>query len=639
MTDSDDTPNLLGPESASAPEPDPDKKDADGVMVGMPRANAALELDDGERPDPTALVNETLLPVHGTVRLSPREMEVINHPAFQRLFEIFQLGQVHYVYRGATHMRGEHAIGALEVVTRMTDALERNGARRPPKLSENWQLGTPLTEPERQMTRLGALLHDVGHVAAGHTLEDELGVLAAHDADERLKMVLGASQWHGRSYRSLGELIDELYEAEAKAASPSDGPTLTAADIVLRLVSKDHDGEDVIPGSEFRFGVCRDLIGNTICADLLDYLHRDWLHLGKPRYFDERLFEYLEIRSRHVPSAERFEHKLVINLKGGTRPRPDAVTAVIDLLESRYQLAEIVLFHRVKVAAAAMLERIVAELLDVLRPANRKTELRGLLRELLECSDLEMLGLLEQRLARALQAVKKDEQARARLEGAIDLARRLRVRLLHKEFAAFYEDDLAGQGQSVRRRYNADPALSNPREVQADKQRAAAERLLALRVLEADFGLVPGSLVMYCPALTMNTKIAEVNVLLDGDVDKLAAVERRYLGVTGGHLAAQQERFRRLWRVTFAMERNALADFEDSDLRALLYETLEIAVLGKRPHTREPERALRGVAEELVRLTGSPWQGRELVVPASNRGLSTEWYPAGLPSLRAHIAG
>src|SRR5207244_2669309 len=82
----------------------------------------------------------------------------------------------------------------------------------------------------------------------------------------------------------------------------------------------------------------------------------------KPRYFDRRLLEYLEIRARLRGATP--EHRLVINLKGGIRPRPDAITAVIDLLESRYQLSETALFHRVKVAAAAMLERVFAELLD-----------------------------------------------------------------------------------------------------------------------------------------------------------------------------------------------------------------------------------------------------------------------------------
>jgi hypothetical protein len=85
----------------------------------------------------TALVHETLLPVSGMVRLSRRELDVIDHPAFQRLFEIYQLGQTHLVYRGATHTRGEHAIGTLEQATRLADAVCRNasepdlGGRRP----------------------------------------------------------------------------------------------------------------------------------------------------------------------------------------------------------------------------------------------------------------------------------------------------------------------------------------------------------------------------------------------------------------------------------------------------------------------------------------------------------------------------
>src|SRR4051812_37455810 len=64
--------------------------------------------------DPNSLLEETLLPVQGMVRLSEREMEIVDHPAFQRLFEIFQLGQTQLVYRGATHTRGQHAVGCVQ---------------------------------------------------------------------------------------------------------------------------------------------------------------------------------------------------------------------------------------------------------------------------------------------------------------------------------------------------------------------------------------------------------------------------------------------------------------------------------------------------------------------------------------------
>ena len=63
---------------------------------------AAVSLGDvlvAPKPAPEhrdELVKETLIPVSGMVRLSTRELEVIDHPAFQRLFEIYQLGQVYW---------------------------------------------------------------------------------------------------------------------------------------------------------------------------------------------------------------------------------------------------------------------------------------------------------------------------------------------------------------------------------------------------------------------------------------------------------------------------------------------------------------------------------------------------------------
>ena len=652
--DDDNTPSLLNDGAANdagrgsppdakrdrqTPSDDGDMRgasDDDGVELVRAVATGDPSADD------RALVNETFLPVHGLVRLSPREMRVINHPAFQRLFEIFQLGQTRFVYRGATHMRGEHSVGALHVVTIMADALERNCARGRPRLSEEWQLDRSLSDTERALVRLGALLHDIGHLAAGHTLEDELGVLPAHDADERMNLVLDRTEWHGRTYPSLRVVVDDAYGDEAVDAAQRESASdhvLTASQLVLLLVSKDHARDRATNGTAFRVEVCRDLIGNTICADLLDYLHRDWLHLGKPRHLDLRLLEYLAIWSRQVASG-RVEHKLAINLKGGTRPRPDAVSAVIDLLESRYQLAEIALFHRVKVAAASMLERIIAELLDTFASAEeRRVDLDRLQNELLECSDVQMLDLLEQRLAERRRQADGDAEHIKRLDGAIDLTRRLHVRLLHKEFAAFYDDDLRGRGQNVRRRFNGDPRVEDAEERHIDTQRAAAERLLALRVLEADFGLEPGSVVMYCPGLKMNTKIAEVNVLLEGDIEELAAVELRDHRVTGGHLKAQQERFQRLWRVTFALERDVHARLERADLLSLLHRTVEIAVLGVDQSPRTPDRALQSVADELVVLPGSPWKGKRTVTAGSNRAVANESYPGNLRSLRARIAG
>src|SRR5205823_2040446 len=96
---------------------------------------------------------------------------------------------------------------------------------------------------------------------------------------------------------------DDLYTQDSEAALVEDEShrRLTASEIVFAIVSRDWANARLASGTGFRLNVLRDLVGNTICGDLLDYLHRDWLHLGKPRFFDPRLLDYIEVRKRKVP--------------------------------------------------------------------------------------------------------------------------------------------------------------------------------------------------------------------------------------------------------------------------------------------------------------------------------------------------
>lgn len=545
----------------------------------------------------TELGKETLLPVTGMVRLSRRELRVIDHPAFQRLFEIYQLGLAHLVYRGATHMRGEHAIGTLEEATKLAEATRRNAGPADVTPDNEWQPAEPLRDVELSFVRLAALLHDVGHISAGHTLEDELGLLSHHDDDERIEMVFDKTTWHGRAYGPLRDLIDELYGADAAAAGQrgENGEPLSASELLLLLVSRDHKDADVTPGTAFRIGVCRDIVGNTICADLLDYLHRDLLHLGKPRIFDPRLLEYIEIRTRLVAAKRR--DRLVINLRGTPRPRPDAITAILDLLEARYQLAEIALFHRVKNSASGMLERAIAEYRDTFPPGEQAGALAALTPRFLECSDLEMRALFEKELA-----ARRNPRNAARVDGAIDLLRRLRVRELHRDLQILYEDDVGGPeaARVIVERFCETRELEGEEARQALRE-AADSRLLALRTLEQDFALDPGSIVMYCPSPKMNTKLAEVGIFYNGVVDSLARLDANRGRLTGGHLEAQQHRFGRLWRVSFAIDRVAHDQLDQAGLLELLQATIVRVVLHHPAYEAKPvENVVRSIAQDLI---------------------------------------
>jgi uncharacterized protein len=612
-----------------------------GDPTARPYVPGDLVVDVEHAVSRNELVAETLLPVCGLVRLTAREVAIVDHPAFQRLFEIFQLGQTHLVYRGATHMRGEHAVGCVHMVTMMIDATRRNASRGSVTPSEHWQRASQMSDTEVAFARLGALLHDIGHLPAGHTLEDELGLLARHDGDERIDMILDRTDWHGRRYLSLRSVIDREYDEEAQDAGQrdADGRLLTPAELLVRLVSSDHKNAATTPGTNFRVGVCRDLIANTICADLLDYLHRDWLHLGKPRHFDPRLLDYLEIVTRTPPGGER-EDRLVINLRGAPRPRTDAVTAILDLLESRYQLSEIALFHRVKLAATGMLERVVAEYCDTFpdQPARRGA-LEQLMPELLECSDTEMLNLFERKLLE-----RRSEGETSRVDGAVDLARRLRVRKLYRDLQIFYEDDLGGpeRATAIAGRFAGERDVP-PAEERTARQRASENRLLTLRKLEHDFGLAPGELVMYCPSMHMNTKLAEVGIYIRGQVDSLARFDERNTRITGGHLAAQQLRFRRLWRISFAIKECAYAELEKTGLLRVLQKAIKELVLwtpesldgADEPH--DVREVAKDIAREVVRTQGSPWYGHDIIEPALNREQPGSEYVGGAPSISSCI--
>ena len=96
-------------------------------------------------------------PVHGTMQFSTVEDQwikpIINHPLFQRLRHIKQLGLTDMVFPGAVHTRFNHCLGCCYIATQIANKLG-------------------LSERQRQIVALSALLHDIGHGPFSHTIED-----------------------------------------------------------------------------------------------------------------------------------------------------------------------------------------------------------------------------------------------------------------------------------------------------------------------------------------------------------------------------------------------------------------------------------------------------------------------------------
>ncbi len=106
-------------------------------------------------------------PVYGFISIPDGLIfSLIEHPFFQRLRYIKQVGLSHYVYPGALHTRFHHAIGAMHLALRACSILKNKGV--------------DISEEETESLAAAMLLHDIGHGPFSHALEYKL-VAVSHE--------------------------------------------------------------------------------------------------------------------------------------------------------------------------------------------------------------------------------------------------------------------------------------------------------------------------------------------------------------------------------------------------------------------------------------------------------------------------
>ena len=124
-------------------------------------------------------------PVWGFIELdSNLHLEIIEHPYFQRLRRIKQLGLSSFVYPGANHTRFEHAIGTMHLVRSALDVLKKKGNK--------------ITEQEEEGVMAALLLHDIGHGPFSHALEQSIVQGISHEELSRVYMDELNCQMNGR---------------------------------------------------------------------------------------------------------------------------------------------------------------------------------------------------------------------------------------------------------------------------------------------------------------------------------------------------------------------------------------------------------------------------------------------------------
>jgi len=135
-------------------------------------------------------------PVFGFINIrSEIVFDLIEHPYFQRLRRIKQLGLSYLVYPGANHTRFEHALGALHLMRSAIAILRLKGQE--------------ISDEEADAVTIAILLHDIGHGPFSHALENTVVQGIPHEKISLLLMEELNRQFEGKLGLAISIFTDQ----------------------------------------------------------------------------------------------------------------------------------------------------------------------------------------------------------------------------------------------------------------------------------------------------------------------------------------------------------------------------------------------------------------------------------------------
>lgn len=267
-------------------------------------------------------------PVHGFVGFNALEWDLINAIPFQRLRRIRQLAWTDMVYPSAMHTRFAHSIGVCHVASRLYDAIIQ---RDKDLLRSEYHFTDSGVSRQKQIIRLAALMHDLGHGPFSHAAEElfpfkEDGRRWVHEDCSgaiALQELRDLIENHNLNRNNYGIKIDEI------------------ADIFA-------------PASKMQSSIVwKEIISGQMDADRMDYLLRDAYHAGVNygRYDLDRVINTICL----CEDEEVGGHLVGVE--------DDGIHAAEGLLIARYMMFTQVYFHKTRVIFDYHYEEALKEIL------------------------------------------------------------------------------------------------------------------------------------------------------------------------------------------------------------------------------------------------------------------------------------
>ncbi|MCK4880688.1 MAG: HD domain-containing protein [Bacteroidales bacterium] len=184
-------------------------------------------------------------PVYGFIKIPyDTVFDLIEHPLFQRLRRIRQLGLTHFVYPGANHTRFQHAVGAMHLMGLAIEVIRSKGHA--------------ITDEEARAVTIAILLHDIGHGPFSHSLERSLIKSTSHEEISLMFMEQLNSEFRGELSMAIAIFRNRYHKK-----------------FLHQLVSSqlDMDRLDYLKRDSFFTGVTEGVIGSDRIIKMLNVLN------------------------------------------------------------------------------------------------------------------------------------------------------------------------------------------------------------------------------------------------------------------------------------------------------------------------------------------------------------------------------
>lgn len=219
-------------------------------------------------------------PIYGFVTI-PNELiyDLLNHPYFQRLRRIKQLGLTNLVYPGALHTRFHHAIGAMHLMQEAVLTLR--------------QKDIAITEDEEQAVLIAILLHDIGHGPFSHALEHSIVKGINHETLSSLFMAKLNKEFKGKLSLAI-KIFNDKYKKQ----------------FLHQLVSSqlDMDRLDYLKRDSFFTGVSEGVISSDRIIKMLNVVKNELVVENKAIYSIEKF-----LIARRLMYWQVYLHKTVLS--------------------------------------------------------------------------------------------------------------------------------------------------------------------------------------------------------------------------------------------------------------------------------------------------------------------------------------